>query len=684
MVDDSHICRQQPQLTYIGAIPAHGETPLHSLLTKYPWLEWLSYGLLLAALFGPAVIDPNAVIGADVDLRGTLWYYWWFKGAVLSGGSTELTELFCYPYGVDIHAQTGGNFIDALLSIPFQMVLGTPGYFSVFVMALFAANTAAFRSLMTTLEVSPLARWVSTLLWMLNPFVLHELIWGRPTQAMLFFSILAIRSFWLLHKAPHIKHALWLGLWVAMQGLTYWYAGYFLAFVLGWMALCLFKQASILIGWRTLLKYYAASVGTCVAGLSYPVSRILSKASTGAIPTESIVSGSWLVPDSLSNYVGGYILGYQVTEGHGYPMLHSWLWGPLLIAVFVVGRKRKLWAGLILLTLAVATGPEWTIGNTLFRMPQYMALYHVLPFFERLWFPYRILGFTFIALSVAAALLFDKYRHLKWALPVAGLALMAGLGESIQLKSAPLLSTIVRPSPIATHIRDNGGPVLNVPFDSGDASVVLQVIHGQPILSGMGENSPYFKPAEHLERMETNTFLRYLDEIVREPDEEREFTAADRATIEAQGFRWVILFRDQVLATQARFSNDPQDGDAAPVQFNDIRFKSAFDIQRAMSEHFGPALMVDGEHVLWDLANPQTESCCKDEYKKTWTEFFNPHFGVLERMGRTLTNKMDHEGEVIHDPNAVPPDPHFMHHPGGPGEPPPQGPPLPRGPPPPR
>ena len=65
------------------------------------------------------MLDPNAVPGADVDLRGTLWYYWWLKDALLTGGSTEVTDLFCYPYGVDIHAQTGGNFVDAVLD-PFS------------------------------------------------------------------------------------------------------------------------------------------------------------------------------------------------------------------------------------------------------------------------------------------------------------------------------------------------------------------------------------------------------------------------------------------------------------------------------------------------------------------------------------------------------------------------------------
>lgn len=665
----SSFCVNRVRSTIVSAVP---ENTLTSLLTNRPWIEWAFYAALLVAIFGPAVIDPNSVIGADVDLRGTLWYFWWFGDALISGGNTEVTDLFCFPYGVDIHAQTGGNFIDAALSVPFQWLFGTPGYYAVFVMALFAANAVAFRALLHTLGVGIAARLFGTLVWMVNPFVFHELIWGRPTQALLFFSIMAIRSFWLLHRQPHIKQAIWLGLWVGMQGLTYWYAGYFLAFVLGWMALCLGREAAARVGVGKLLGLYAAGAATCGVVLARAVGRIASKASGGTIPMESVASGNWMVPDTLPNYVGGYILGYQITEGHGYPMLQSWLWAPLLIAVVCFGQRRRLWLGAVAVTLAVATGPEWTVGDTLFRMPQYMALYRGLPFFERLWFPYRILGFTFIALSVAGALLFDKHKGLRWALPLAALLWAAGVAESVQLKAMPLMTTDASAPSIAKHIKDNGGPVLNVPFDSGDASVQLQVAHGQPILSGMGENSPYFKPAEHLDRMKNNSFLRYLDEIILERDDELTFDAVDRSAIEADGFRWVVLFREQVLATQTRFYNDSMDAGGAPMHFNEMRFKSAFDVQREISGHLGPALMVDGQFVLWDLQNPQTQSCCDDEYTQTWTEASNPHFEVLERMGRSLTNKMDNQSEETLDPRLHPPEfepgshPHHNPQHGGP------------------
>ena len=243
-------------------------------------------------------------------------------------------------------------------------VFGTPGYYAVFVMALFAANALAFRALLATMGVGVAARVVGTLFWMVNPFVFHELIWGRPTQALLLFSLLAIRSFWLLHHKPTVRHAAWTGVWVGLQGLTYWYAGYFLAFVLGWMAICLSRSAAAKVGAAKLLGLYATGAGVCGLLLARAVGRIMSKADGGSIPMDSIASGNWLVPDTLANYVGGFILGYQVTEGHGYPMLQSWLWAPLVLAALVAGRRRLLWLGAAVVTLAVATGPEWVVGDT--------------------------------------------------------------------------------------------------------------------------------------------------------------------------------------------------------------------------------------------------------------------------------------------------------------------------------
>ena len=165
-------------------------------------------------------------------------------------------------------------------------------------------------------------------------------------------SILAVRpprhpSVLGLYRDPTLRNAALLGLW-GLQGLTYWYAGYFLAFVLGWMAIWLGREAAERIGWARLGRLYAAGAATCGGVLAYAVSRIMSKAGSGSIPMEAISSGNWLVPDTLLNYVGGFIR-YQITEGHGYPMMQSWLWAPLFLWL-PSQDEWALWLGAAVLT----------------------------------------------------------------------------------------------------------------------------------------------------------------------------------------------------------------------------------------------------------------------------------------------------------------------------------------------
>ena len=282
--------------------------------THRKWLEWTSYVFVLMVLFSPSIIDANKVVGVDVDMRGTLWYYWWIKDSLLNGKDSTFTTLLCYPYGIDILAQTGNNFVDAYLSIPFQYLFGFPGYFSIFVMTLFIGNGLAFRSLMTTLQVSPTARWIATLFWLINPFVIHELMWGRPTQALLFFSLLAIRSFFLLHREAKIWHAVLLGIWTGLQGLTYWYAGYFLAFVLLWLSLFLFQRGALISSVQKMLRHYATSIASCFLLIGFAVYRIFDKAVQNQIPGHGLETSNWLQPAAVNNFSGGQIWGYQLTE----------------------------------------------------------------------------------------------------------------------------------------------------------------------------------------------------------------------------------------------------------------------------------------------------------------------------------------------------------------------------------
>jgi len=102
-----------------------------------------------------------------------------------------------------------------------------------------------------------------------------------------------------------------------------------------------------------------------------------------------------------------------------------------------------------------------------------------------------------------------------------------------------------------------------------------------------------------------------------------------------QGFRFVLLFRQEVLSAQSKIVSEEQQ-DSLQAAFIKTEVRSHFDVQRDLSAVLGPPEMIDGAYVLWDLQKIRTTSCCEDEYVQIWADNINPHMEMLNRMGRDL------------------------------------------------
>jgi hypothetical protein len=112
----------------------------------------------------------DAYLGDGVDVYGTFWFYWWIERCLSLGESPGFTDLMFHPSGKDIFAHTGGNFVDAALSIPFQWALGSPGFQPWFYGAIVVGNGLSMIPLARHVLKAPVAVWVSSSLWALNPF----------------------------------------------------------------------------------------------------------------------------------------------------------------------------------------------------------------------------------------------------------------------------------------------------------------------------------------------------------------------------------------------------------------------------------------------------------------------------------------------------------------------------------
>jgi hypothetical protein len=109
----------------------------------------------------------------------------------------------------------------------------------------------------------------------------------------------------------------------------------------------------------------------------------------------------------------------------------------------------------------------------------------------------------------------------------------------------------------------------------------------------MGESAAIFWPKDFRKRLD-NSFIKALRSAAIFPDQPRRALAPDRASIEKEGFRWVIL-RRSLLEAEVRRLRDVlhQDIDTA------VRLQ---EVMAAISDVIGePPVGVDGDAVLWDL-----------------------------------------------------------------------------------
>jgi len=303
----------------------------------------------------------------------------------------------------------------------------------------------------------------------------------------------------------------------------------------------------------------------------------------------------------LANNVAPSLHGYVLMESEGAPMLGHWSWALPALAWLIFGRERARWAPAMGLLLLFAMGP--VLPGQSVAMPWYMAAYHYLPFFDRLWFPYRMLAVVMMILCLCFGQLIDRLRA--WqptrpALPAVALALWAGW-TGLEQHSWSVYPFVARDLSVPETFRwigEEEGALLHLPFGITQPSVVWQTVHEQPLFGGMGENASLLWP-EGFEGRLRNSFVRALISVARDPTEIRVYNKGQRARLEGEGFRWVVLHRDLVEADIYKWAY----GRDLP---EDQRGEAGMEVTRAMIELLGPPTAAEGPVVTWDLRGEAT------------------------------------------------------------------------------
>lgn len=546
----------------------------------------MSIVLLIALLIYPTLFTTK-VVGIGVDLYGTVWFYDWVRISMESGELSGFTDWFFYPDGKDIFSHTGSNIIDAILSIPFQWVLGDR-YFGVFIAFLMMLNVIALRNALRVFQVSKFAMYITSIVWVLNPFVLSELNMGRPTQILLFpsFMGLAVWKRMLITDEDCFYDKVLLGMLVALQGWCYWFYGIFLVLFL--IMYSLIDSQGSLTRIRNMLGKVWIPVLVCLLLISPALIAMVDSVQQGPVP--GVMTFSGLSMQEMSSQIVPWIRGYHIHDPVGHPLMRTSLSGLMLVCIVmsrristpIVAASGFLWM--------VGLGPWLPFGDTQYVNWFYLTMMKSIPFFERLWFPYRAMSFVLMGFSISFGLgisvLLQRCTLLKKVGLLTGV-ISLGLLDLMYVHSLPLTHTETKPSSVIECI---DGPYIELPIGFAHPSMMWQGKIQQPTFGGMGENGLTFLPKGYLNRLQ-NPFIATLKSKSLIVKSTKVFTPFDKERIVSDGFEYVLW--DRSITEQERMKR--RDGSERP---NEV-----FEIQDHLMEILGYPICEDAQYLVFTLKN---------------------------------------------------------------------------------
>jgi hypothetical protein len=527
-------------------------------------LRAASYLLVAALVVGPgALSSATRTAGLGADLPGTLWMYGWIRRCVETLSSPARTDLLFYPEGKDLFLDTGANFLDAVLTVPFQWALGTPGYLDWFACAVLVGNAVFFERFARAMSGSDAAAWAGAVAWEVSPYGIQELKEGRPTQAMLWFVPLVAGALWRLGGR---RDAMLLGLGTLAQGLTYWFMTYFIA--AGLWAVALRAVA----GDKARARWLALGVAVCLLGASPFVVAIAKAAANGEIRRLALADSWWESP-GYDGFRWRYLLG----------AFRSVAWPGVL--VLALSRPRQAWPWLLGLATCVlwAVGLRVQVGDVaVTNWPEVWAWEHI-PMVKRLGFPERAMSVGWFCLCAAAVLGLAR-RDAAWAVLAAGVV----VGETAWRRQVPIEASAFAEREDSAIIAQDPGPVIALPLGVNEDAMVQQLFHGAPLFGGMGERAPDMRAPTFDARLK-NSFAGMLGGTTGLEEPRLAYTRADREEIVAL-FRWVTF--------DARWSPNGAVG---------IAYAGTGKATR-LGEELGAARWSDGGLYLWDLRSVPTDA----------------------------------------------------------------------------
>ncbi len=534
------------------------------------WIVTLLCVLLVGATFGPALPRLHThLLGIEyVDHYGTQWFYWFVEHQLRNGEGMGWTDLYFHPWGKDVFLHTGANVLDGYLALPFRLLLGPTLGYNVFVLLGLVVSALAFARLAAEFTSDRVAIAVSSVLFVLSPFVLFEMVEGRPTQAILILPVLFLLFVFRAGTQRGLRWPLLAGLFLALCGYQYWFYAFFGGMVCLAHGIARFWRPPADSGGRWRLMGRHVLIATVALALTLPVALpLLMAAGEGSeipglldvdrwsllasppITVEDQTIGLFLW-QPLRRYAGFYVIELGPRERLlAQAILVPWVsWLALALYLRRPGRlSRTAWIAMALASALLAMGPIIIIDTWVLPNPFFVWLVKSVGFLQRLWWPARAVVYLVILLGLVNTMVIawagTHGRRVQLAVAT-GLSLL----WAVELHMADVLPYPAWNANIPAGYRclasGPPGAIMELPYSWTQAHLYYQSAHGRPIMGGMLENNPVFTPEEFTELRKNNAFVSGIFAAAKLDEYDPEWTEEEWQEVHDLGYRYVIEQKD--------------------------------------------------------------------------------------------------------------------------------------------
>jgi hypothetical protein len=192
-------------------------------LRQSTWLNvfvFLGYLLLTMVMTWPLVTRLGSEIaGAGTDVWIHQWTFWWIKEALQSGQNPFYTTLLYYPYGVSLTSHNIAWFNIALW-LPLQAVVGSVAAYNIVFILVITLNGFAFY-LFARAETGVFqAALIGGIIFGFWPYTLSH--FDHPNMMVTFWAPLTMFFMLRTFRSGRVREAVFVGLCLAMLGITRW------------------------------------------------------------------------------------------------------------------------------------------------------------------------------------------------------------------------------------------------------------------------------------------------------------------------------------------------------------------------------------------------------------------------------------------------------------------------------